>query len=76
MSPVPAIVRAYAADIARYRLYADAATEAVRTRYEDAIKFFRAVSRREVMLGATPPAPTGGEAVMQGGRQVFHGGGF
>lgn len=74
--PVPRIVLAYAADIARYRLYDDQAIEPIRKRYEDAVKFLRAVSRGEVMLGAQTHETTSGSAEFDTGRRVFNGGGY
>ena len=74
--PVPRIVLAYAADIARYRLYDEHAPEQIRKRYEDAVKFLRAVSDGHVMLGAKEPAATAGSAMFEPGRRAFNGGGF
>lgn len=74
--PAPRIVLAYAADIARYRLYDEHAPEQIRKRYEDAVKFLRAVSHGEVMLGAKLPEATSGSVEFTPGRQVFKGGGF
>jgi phage gp36-like protein len=77
MDPVPLIVTAYCADIARYRLYDDRATEQVRKRYEDAVKFLRSVSRGDVKLGARVPAESSvGDVQFDAGRRVFGGGGF
>ncbi|GEK71595.1 MULTISPECIES: gp436 family protein [Halomonas] len=78
LSPVPRIVQAYACDIARYRLYDDAATEQVTKRYEDAIKFLRAVARGEVLLGigGDGDEPTAGSVEFQAGGRVMPGGGF
>lgn len=78
LSPVPRIVAAYAADIARYRLYDDAATEQVTKRFNDAIRFLRAVANGDVTLGVkdTAPAGSGGVAQFEGGRKAFGGGGF
>lgn len=54
LATVPVALKRIAADIARYRLYDNAATEEVRKRYEDAIKFLRAVSSGEATLGIDP----------------------
>lgn len=58
---VPAVLTRVACDIARYRLWQDAASEEVRTRYEDARRLLEAVSRGVVSLGvplsAMPPSP-------------------
>jgi phage gp36-like protein len=76
LSPVPSIVKAYACDIARYRLYDDAATEQVTKRYDDAIKFLRAVARGEVLLGIGTADETAGSAEFELGSRVMPGGGF
>lgn len=77
MDPVPRIVTAYCADIARYRLYDDRATEQVRKRYEDAVKFLRSVARGEVKLGTRVPAESSaGDVQFDTGRRNFNGGGF
>ena len=77
LSPVPRIVTAKACDMARHALYDDHAAEQVRKRYEDAIRFLRAVADGTVKLGVSAPEPVGGNvAQMDGGRQVFGGGGF
>lgn len=55
LATVPAIIVAYACDIARYRLHDDLATEHVRKRYEDAIRFLRSVAAGQVQLGVTDP---------------------
>ncbi len=63
---------------ARYRLYDEHATEQVTKRYEDAIKFLRAVAKGEVLLGigGDGDEPTAGSAEFQGGSRVMPGGGF
>jgi len=60
LATTPAILAAYACDIARYRLYGNAppdATEGPGRRYADAVRFLREVSRGVVRLGfsAAPP---------------------
>lgn len=45
----PALVRV-ACDITRYHLYDDAATEAVQTRYDNALRFLRSVAKGEISL--------------------------
>lgn len=76
ISPVPAVIRAFAADIARYRLYDNDAPKAVADRYAEAKRFLRAVGRGDVKLSATEPTSPVGDATFEGGRQVFGGGGF
>ncbi|HJW81951.1 MAG TPA: DUF1320 domain-containing protein, partial [Acidiferrobacterales bacterium] len=50
LAVTPSILVLYAGDIARYRLYDDGATEEVRKRYEDAIKFLRLAAEGKVRL--------------------------
>lgn len=78
LASVPRIVTAYACDIARYRLFDERATEQVAKRYDDAIKFLRAVAKGEVKLGISPSGDdaTSGTAVFQSDARVFNGGGF
>ena len=68
LAVTPSILVLYAGDIARYRLYDDGATEEVRKRYEDAIKFLRLAAEGKVRLRADEPAPTGGAQMESGGR--------
>lgn len=68
LTTVPSVLARVAADIARYRLHEDRATESVRTRYEDAVTFLKRVAAGDVQLGnATPLAANtqvgGGNAV-------------
>ena len=54
----PAVLTRLAADIARYRLWADRASEAVRKRYEDAVRDLRQISSGAIVIdGAAPLAP-------------------
>lgn len=74
----PALTR-IACEISRYHLYDDAVSSSVQDRYDNAVKFLRAVSRGDVSLvrqtGAT--AETAGVAEFETGRTVFdNGGGF
>lgn len=74
LAPVPVVLTRLACDIARYFLYEDRATEAVRTRYQDAIKFLRGVSDGTITLGvdATNGAPAeSGGAQFDAGPRVF-----
>lgn len=74
LEAVPAIIAAYACDIARYRLYDDRATEQVAKRYDDAIKALRAIASGVLKLGlpqVDETASVGGEVVMVTGRRVF-----
>lgn len=61
LSSVPDMVKAWAADIARYRLWDDRAPDEVRKRYEDALQQLGQVARGVIGLppgsdGATPAA--------------------
>ncbi|ATG73678.1 hypothetical protein AN401_07245 [Zobellella denitrificans] len=77
MLTVPRIIRAYACDIARYRMYDDAATEQVRKRYEDAIKFLRLLAEGKVKLGLDEDdVTTAGSAQFTGKPGVMPGGGW
>jgi len=67
-SPPPVLSR-LTSDIARYRLYDNLAPDEVRNRYEDAVKFLRAVSEGKISLGASqPPESTGSPQVAKGVR--------
>jgi phage gp36-like protein len=62
----PALLTDLACDIARYRLYKDAATDQVRKRYEDAVKTLTNISKGLVKLPiATATAePAGRDGIM------------
>lgn len=57
VSPVPALLLRIAADIARFLLHGKAATEKVRTAYEDALKVLRDLSDGRAALPGALPAP-------------------
>ncbi len=76
---VPVILRTYACDIARYRMYDDHAPEQVTKRYEDALRFLRLLSRGEVSLGAKQPGGephSAGEVQLENNANSTFGGGF
>lgn len=77
LSPIPTVITRLACDIARYFLYEDRATEAVRTRYKDAVKFLQGVSDGSITLGvdASNNAPTepGGPQFDSAGRVFTRG---
>ena len=78
LAGAPQIVNVYACDIARYRLYANAATEEVRNRYQDAIKFLKLAAEGKVMIGpsnGSAPREAAGAEMVSGGR-VFGREGF
>jgi len=68
MPTPPAAVKRMAADIARYYLYDDHATETVQKRYDAAIAYFRDVSNGKVSLG---PEAQAGTPVSGGGSVEF-----
>ena len=58
LATAPAALVRVAADIARYRLWADRASEAVRKRYEDAVRDLKAMSSGGIVIdGAVALAP-------------------
>lgn len=59
LASIPAVLARIAADIARYRLWADQASESVRKRYEDAVRDLKAISSGSMVIdGASPLAPS------------------
>lgn len=58
LDPVPTLLRRTACDIARYRLYDDAAPDEVRRRYEDSTRVLRHIADGTVSLGERPGTPT------------------
>jgi len=77
LASVPPVLVKFAADIARYQLYDARASEQVKARYDDAIKFFKALANGTVSLGLdgldVPVADTGGVQVKASDR-VFNAG--
>jgi len=61
LANVPAVLNRLAADIARYFLYDNGASEQVQKRYDDAITFLMAVSKGNVALGLSD---SGGDAAI------------
>ena len=80
LDPVPPIIRAYACDIARYRLHDDAATDQVTKRYADAMKFLTAVAKGDVLLGISTlsnhASESAGSVQFSTGVRHMSGGGF
>lgn len=59
LASVPPVLARIAADIARYRLWADQAGEVVRKRYEDSVRDLKAISSGGIVIdGASPLAPS------------------
>jgi phage gp36-like protein len=57
VSPIPALLRRMACDIARFFLYGNAAPEPVRQAYEDALRVLKDLADgRAVLVGAVPAA--------------------
>ena len=54
LATVPPVLVKFAADVARYQLYDTRATEMVKARYDDAIKFFKMLVNGSVSLGLDP----------------------
>lgn len=70
----PLILVGHACDIARFRLYDDRATEAVRQRYDDAIKYLGKVAEGKISLGldaTNQPQAEAGGAKAEGDERVF-----
>lgn len=53
VSPLPTVLEKLACDIARYQLYDDRVTEAVETRYKNAVSLLRDVAAGRALLGVT-----------------------
>lgn len=68
-----ALLEAPVADIVRYRLYRDAASEHTRARFEDAISFLRAIAAGKVTLPVEPAVddPDTEEDESQAGQPAF-----
>jgi phage gp36-like protein len=74
LQSVPKNLTTIACDIARYKLYDDRATEHVRLRYEDAIKYLVRVGKGELSLGldsANQPAPASSAPMVSGPARTF-----
>ncbi len=76
LASVPGILVRIAADIARYRLFADRATEAVRKRYEDAVRDLKLISAGTIVIdgavsAALAPAERGGAVVQRSPDALF-----
>jgi phage gp36-like protein len=57
-SPVPTLIKRLAANIARYHLHDDAATEDIQRRYKDAIRTLETVRDGRMSLGVDEPKST------------------
>lgn len=78
LASVPPRLAQVACDITRYHLYAVQATDTVKERYGNAVKYLQALANGDVKLvgqsGATEE--TAGVAEFESCRSVFKGGGF
>ncbi|MEW6314133.1 MAG: DUF1320 domain-containing protein [Pseudomonadota bacterium] len=77
LASVPVVLVRLAADMARYFLYDDRATEQVKARYDSAVRFLRSVASGDVSLGlssANQPAPQSGGVQVAAGDRVFSAG--
>lgn len=59
IAEVPDVIRRAAADIARYYLFDDRPTEAVRRAYEDTVKFLSDISNGKAVLDVAGAEPEG-----------------
>lgn len=75
LSSNSAVLVRIACDIARYRLWAERASEEVRRRYEDARRFLEALAKGDVTLGLPeaqqPPKPMAMAAAKAGDAPIF-----
>jgi phage gp36-like protein len=65
LATTPPVLTKFACDVARYQLYDVRASEQVKARYDDAIKFFKLLANGGISLGldsllTTPVADAGG----------------
>jgi len=58
LDTVPRALTRIACDITRYYLYDDAVPEQIAKRYDDAIRFLRAVARGDMQIGAASESPS------------------
>ncbi|MHB1183393.1 MAG: gp436 family protein [Desulfobulbia bacterium] len=76
----PSLVRV-ACEITRYHLYDDAVTDNVKDRYDNAVRFLRALAKGDVTMvqstgAAADTSESAGVAEFETSRSVFTGGGF
>jgi phage gp36-like protein len=68
VSPAPDLLRSMQADVARYLLHGDRATELVRKNYEDALKLLRDLSEGKAVLAGASPAGAGASPAAAAGQ--------
>ena len=71
ISPVPAVLQRVACDLARYYLYDDQVTEAVKDRYDEGMKLLRGVASGATQLG--PEGSTGEQPTSTAGAELVSG---
>lgn len=74
LASVPPTLSKFAADIARYQLYDTRASEQVKARYDDAIKFFKLLASGSLSLGLDPvnqPVADAGSVQVNASARVF-----
>lgn len=71
LSPVPHILVGYACDLARERLYKDAAPEVVVKRADDARRFLALAGQGRISLGPQPEPTSDGVIQFTVGQKVF-----
>lgn len=79
LASVPTALVRVAADIARYRLYDDRVTDAVRNRYQEAVSYLKAISAGGVVIDGAAPLAAAATTVAVKVRcvdKVFGGGGL
>lgn len=60
IEPVPSLLTRVTANIARFNLHDDSATDEIRKRYEDSIRTLKAVANGQMSLGIDDPSPARG----------------
>ncbi len=71
LATVPSVLEHLACNIARYHLWADGASDAVKQRRDEAVKFLDSLSKGHVTLGLSD---SGGQATPSDGAQMESGG--
>lgn len=72
LDPTPPVIKRVACDIARYRLYDNAAPDEVRKRYEDATRLLRSLADGVTSLGLPGIVePNGQVVIVQPGVKLF-----
>jgi phage gp36-like protein len=71
VSPVPPLLLRVAADVTRFLLHGNAATDAVRGAYDDALRVLRDLSAGKATLPGAAVAPAGANPGAAGGQVVF-----